>query len=192
MALYTFHHDAPAVTSAGKRWVEKCLVGDGSVFVDEQISTRANFDALEKWFVLRPDAGDGSFYEKLETQMAEAPPDARKLMAEVLWALFLFPSNITEDTKREGILRVWAWSGDTLDPAHPMLSDASLDGIGSGGMGVNTNRWREINYIVGLGQAIKKVPPELRAAIFADYDRFLEWMDKVPQDGNRQFRHMLR
>ena len=192
MSLYTYHHDAPAVTAAGRRWVEQCLVGDSSVLGTSRISTSANFDALDEWFVRNPNAGDGSFYEKLETQMASAPPDARKLMAEVLWALFLFPSNITQETKREGIIRVWGWSGDVLDPEHPMLTDAVLDGIGSGGMGVNTNRWREINYIVGLGQAIKAVPAAERATIFADYDRFLEWMGRVPQEGNRQFRHMLR
>ena len=192
MALYTYHHDAPAITAAGKQWVNRCLVGDRSMFGEEEISTRGNFDELEKWFVLRPDAGEGSFYEKLEIQMAEAPPDARKLMAEVLWALFLFPSNITEDTKRNGILRVWTWSGDLLDPEHPMLSDAVLDGIGSAGMGVNTNRWREINYIIGLGQAVKGVRPPQRAELFSDYDRFMGWIDEVPMDGNRQFRHMLR
>ena len=113
-------------------------------------------------------------------------------MAELLWALFLFPSNIGADTKRDGVVRVWGWSGDSLDPGHPMLTDEVFDGIGSGGMGVNTNRWREIGYLVGLGQAIKAVPPAERAALFDDYDRYMDWMQTVPQEGDRQFRHMLR
>ncbi|WP_396617309.1 AAA family ATPase [Lysobacter soli] len=192
MSLYTYHHDAPAIVAAARQWVQTCLVGDGSIFEGGEVSTAANFDALDLYFVQRPEAGSGSFYEKLKTQMADAPPSARKLMSEVLWALFLFPSNITEETKRDGVVQVWNWSGEPLDPAHSMLADSLLDGIGSAGMGVNTNRWREVIYIIGLGQAIKALPLQERVAVVADYDRFMAWMDTVPQEGNRQFRHMLR
>lgn len=192
MALYTYHHDALAITEAGRTWVRRCLVEDGSIFDGGAISTATNFDALDQYFVRQPDVGVGGFYEKLKSQLQDAPPVSCKLMAEVIWALFLFPSNITAETKRDSILQVWSWSGDDLDPKHPMLTDAMLDGIGSAGMGVNTNRWREVNYIIGLGQSIKKIAPVERAAIFSSYDRFLSWMDKVPQEGNRQFRHMLR
>ncbi|WP_052772839.1 AAA family ATPase [Luteimonas sp. FCS-9] len=192
MALYTYHHDAATITAAGRQWVQTCLVGDGSVLGGGTISTAANYDALDRYFVQRLDVGDGGFYEKLRAQLADASPDARKLMAELLWALFLFPSNIGEDTKREGILEVWSWSGDSLDPAHPMLSSKLLDGIGSGGMGVNSNRWREMIYLVRLGQAIKVVPADERAGIFSEYDRFLDWIETLPDSGDRQFRHMLR
>lgn len=192
MALYTYHHDAPAVTAAGRSWVQQCLVEDGSIFGGGEISTAANFDALDHYFVQRPDEGNGTFYEKLRGQLTDAPADACKLMAELLWALFLFPSNIAESTKRAGILNVWSWSGSALDPHHPNLSDALLDGIGSAGMGVNTNRWRELNYIIGLGQSIKAVPPGARQDIFVEYDKFMAWIAQIPQDGNRQFRHMLR
>lgn len=192
MALYTYHHDASKIAAAGRQWVEACLVADGSILGNGAVSTAAHFDALDKYFIQRADASNNTFYGKLESQLADAPPDSRKLMAELLWALFLFPSNISIETKREGIVQVWGWSGEPLDPDHPMLADAILDGIGSAGMGVNTNRWREVNYLIRLGQAIKAVPSQQRAAIFADYDRFMAWVDGVPQDGNRQFRHMLR
>ena len=192
LALFTYHHDAKRIVQVGRQWVQCCLVADGSILGDGTISTAVNFDALDLHFVQRPEAGNGSFYEKLHTQLADAPPDARKLMAELLWALFLFPSNISEATKRSGVVQVWNWSGDSLDPAHPLLANVILDGIGSAGMGVNTNRWREINYLVALGGTIKAIPAAQRAAVFADYDSFLAWMATVPQDGNRQFRHMLR
>src|SRR5688500_8360464 len=111
--------------------MERCLISNGSLFSNESVWTLANLDALDRFVVQRPDAGDGSFYEKLELQVADAPPGARKLMAEMLWALLLFPSNITEDMKRDSVVRVWDWSGDTLDPNHPLLDDLVLDGIGS-------------------------------------------------------------
>jgi len=192
MSRYTPPHDSKPVIEAAQAWVRTCLVEDGSMLGEGALSTAPNFDALDRYFVQRPDAGDGSFYEKLQTQLEDAPPPARKLMAELLWALFLFPSNIGMETKREGVLRVWAWSGEALDPAHPLLADAYLDGIGSGGMGVNSNRWREMQFLVALGQAIKRVPPHQRADLFSDYDRYVDWMQTVPQEGDRQFRHMLR
>src|SRR5690625_3877214 len=107
MALYIPPHDAPPIIAAAREWVQTSLVNDGSVFGTGSISTAENYDALDRYFVQRPDAGEGSFYEKLRTQLADAPPEARKLMAELLWALFLFPSNIGEETKRAGILEVW-------------------------------------------------------------------------------------
>lgn len=192
MALYTYHHDAPLIVATARQWVHDCLVEDGSVFGSGSIGTAANFAALDRHFVQRPNAGDGSFYEKLEIQMADAPRDARRLMAELLWALFLFPSNITAATKREGVERVWNWSGSELDRSLPMLAEDRLGGVGSAGMGFNTNRWREAVYIIGLGQAVKALPSHLRAGVFADYDRFIAWIGTVPRNGDRQFRHMLR
>lgn len=192
MAFYTYHHDAPAITAVGRKWAQQCLVEDGSIFGMEVISTKANFDALDLYFIQRAEPGSNGFYEKLEKQLIDAPAGARKLMAELLWVLFLFPSNISIETKREGVVKVWGLSGELLDPGHLMLDDSILDGIGSAGMGVNTNRWREINYLIRLGQTIKVVPQPERAAIFANYDLFMAWMDSVPNEGNRQFRHMLR
>lgn len=192
MARYTPPHDSGPIIEAARNWASRCLVGDGSMLGEEPISTAENFDALDKYFVRNPNEGSASFYEKLEGQLAQAPSAARKLMAEVLWALFLFPSNIGADTKRDGVRRVWEWSGESLDPGHPLLTDELLDGIGSAGMGVNTNRWREVKYMVGLGQAIKAVPSGQRAALFDDYARHMDWIETVPQEGERQFRHMLR
>lgn len=192
MARFTPPHKSQPIIEAAQHWVSDCLVDDGSMFSDESLSTAANYDVLDRYFVQRPDEGDGSFYEKLQAQLRDAPPAARRLMAELLWVLFLFPSNIGADTKRDGVLRVWSWSGEVLDPGHPLLTDEMLDGIGSAGMGVNTNRWREMNFIVGLGQAIKAVPADERNELFSDYGRFMGWMQTVPQEGDRQFRHMLR
>jgi 5-methylcytosine-specific restriction enzyme B len=192
MALYTLHHDAPAVVAAARQWVERSLIGDLGVFTDERISTKANFDALDTYFVKRPEAGSGSFYQKLTIQLEPAPRAARLLMAELLWALFLFPSNITPDKKREGIASVLGTAGVELPYQHSLLSNPIMEGIGSGGMGVNSNRWREMNFIVSFGQAVKALPAPERARVLTGYDAFVEWIRTVPQSGERQFRHMLR
>lgn len=191
MSRFNEEHSHPIINAA-QAWVRNCLVEDRSVFSPESLWTRENFNELDRHFVQRLDAGDGSFYEKLEAQLIGAPPSAKRLMAEVLWALFLFPSNISVEMKRSSLLKVWGWSGESLDPAHPLLSDAVLAGIGSGGMGVNNHRWRELVYMIGMAAQLKSINPGARAGLFSDYARFLEWVEQVPQDGERQFRQMLR
>jgi 5-methylcytosine-specific restriction protein B len=192
MARYGFNRTLPPIIAAAQECVRRCLIDDGSVFSLESLWTLDNLSVLDRHFVKQPDEGEGTFYEKLEGQMAGASPSAIKLMSEVLWLLLLFPSNISAEKKRESCVKVWGWSGEELSAQHPMLGDEVLDGIGSAGMGMNTNRWREVNYLVGLGQVVKGMPRSEREAIFGSYERFSEWILAVPQEGERQFRHMLR
>ena len=191
MSRFNEERSGPIIDAA-HAWVRSCLVEDGSVFSAESLWTRENFNELDRHFVQRLDAGEGSFYEKLQAQLVNAPASAKRLMAEVLWALFLFPSNISIEMKRSSLLKVWGWSGESLDPAHLKLADDVLAGIGSGGMGVNNHRWRELVYMIGMGAQLKAMPHSGRAPLFTVYDRFSEWIDQVPQDGERQFRQMLR
>ena len=113
-------------------------------------------------------------------------------MAELLWVLYLFPSNVGARSKRDGVLRVWQLSGDALLAEHPMLADAVLAGIGSGGMAFLSGRWREINYAIGLFTAFKQLSAGERSSLVRDYSRFADWIAAQARQGNRQFRHMLR
>lgn len=192
MALYTYHHDAPAVVAAAQQWVEQSLILDGSVFADERVSTADNFDALDTYFVKRPDEGTGSFYEKLDIQLRPAPAAARKLMAELIWALLLFPSNINADTKRNQVVLVWRSGGGDIASDHPLLKDSVLGGIGSGGPGIHSNRWREVAFMVEIGRSLKSMAEADRRRTLTDYDAFLGWINKVDRVGDRQFRHMFR
>lgn len=192
MATFIDDRDSAPIIGAAKTWVQTCLIEDGSMLSGEHLWTMANLKELDKYFVQRIDAGTGTFYEKLKSQLSEAPGSAKQLMAEVLWALFLFPSNISIETKRTSLLMVWNWSESPLDPTHPMLADAVLNGIGSGGMGINNHRWRELVYMIGMAIQLKEMTVVDRQAAFASYDNYMAWVDKVPQDGERQFRQMLR
>jgi len=62
----------------------------------------------------RPDASKDRFQTKLQRQFHDASPMACQLVAEMLWAMNLFPSNIGPDSKRDAIRDAWSWSGDTL------------------------------------------------------------------------------
>lgn len=193
MARYIGDRDPEPTFDAARHWVDRCMVEDGSALGDAKLWTREHLAELDEHFVKQPDAGSGTFYEKLKGQLKGVTPEARCLMAEVLWVLFLFPSNMRAETKRDGIRQVWSWSGESLDATHPLLADEVLNGIGSGGMGIHNYRWHEMGYIIGFAQQLKKeIDPQTRWRPFENYDAFLEWIESVPPEGNRQFPHMIR
>lgn len=191
MSTYS-ERDFTPILAAASAWAQQCLVQDGGILGGGAVWTAQNFADLDRYFVNQPDAGSGDFYQKLEGQMANAPSGAPKLMAELLWVLFLFPSNMGPRSKRSGVEQAWNMSGERLDPDHPMLSNGVLAGIGSAGTAFNTMRWREVNYAISLFTAIKQMPTEDRATLVGDYDRLTDWLETMPRDGDRQFRHMLR
>lgn len=193
MARQVTSHDLAPLLAAARDWIARCLIEDGSLFVDgRDLWSAANVATLQSSFVDRPDDSDDDFISKLQRQLSGAGSHAQQLAAEMVWALLLFPSNINEATKRAHILRIWSWAGESLSPEHPMLGDAMLCGVGSAGTAYNNKRPNELAYLIALTHALKTVPGDARRAIFNDYDRFMDWIETVDRDGNRQFRHMLR
>jgi hypothetical protein len=49
-----------------------------------------------------------------------------------------------------------------------------------------------LEFLISLTKDLKLRSEEDRRRILTDYDHFVEWIDAVPQQGRRQFRHMLR
>ena len=111
-------------------------------------------------------------------------------MAEALWVLMLFQSNIKAETKRTNVQTVWAWSGTELDSHQPMLSDDILAGLGSTGTAFNTHRWRELSFLLTLTRAFKRLSPDDRKELLSDAWRFAAWLQSFPEARNRQFRHI--
>jgi 5-methylcytosine-specific restriction enzyme B len=93
-------------------------------------------DEVHEAFVGHPDFGKDDFMTKLKGQMSRASPSAKRLMAELLWALLLFPSNMKARTKRQQVRELWAMSGKQLVDNLPPITDEVLQGIGSGGPGL--------------------------------------------------------
>jgi hypothetical protein len=104
----------------------------------------------------------------------------------------LFPSNIKARTKRRQIRELWQLSGHELIEEHPLLRDDVLVGIGSGGPGFNNYRPDELAYLITLSGAFKSQGETNRKGIVADYTNFMSWIESVPREDSRQFRHMLR
>jgi 5-methylcytosine-specific restriction protein B len=192
MARQVQFRDLTSTLDAFRTFIDRCLIGDGSILSDRELWTAENITQVRHAFIDNPDeSSDKDFITKLKGQMAPASPDAQRLMAEMLWALLVFPSRIKPQTKRHQIAETWRLSGEDL-PSSSYLSDDMLAGIGSAGPGFNNHRWREIKYLITLAEDLKARPIAERRSLFDDYDAFMQWITRVPDPGKRQFRHMLR
>src|SRR5690606_11388653 len=72
-----------------------------------------------------------------------------------------------------------------------LLQDDVLDGIGSGGMGFNNNRWRGLRYFIRLVKELLALPVDARSKLLADPQELPKWLENIPEDEGRQFRHMF-
>jgi hypothetical protein len=192
MARKFLKRDSSPILAAAENWIRTCLIEDGSVFLADSRWTAALVDEVFRAFVEHPDFGDDDFITKLKGQMKNASAPAQQLMAEMLWALLLFPSNMKATTKRRQIREIWGLSGKSLPENHSLLDDAVLAGIGSGGPGFNNYRPNELEFLIGLVRDLKQKNEAERRRILTDYDAFLGWIESVPRKGSRQYRHMLR
>lgn len=191
MSRYHPDWDIAPLLAAAARWRDTCLVGDGSLFADGALWTPENVAAVRHAFVENAQEGDEDFFEKLRIQVGQTGGQPAQLMAEMLWLLLLIQSNIKPATKRENVRLVWGWSGKPIAEDHPLLSDDVLRGVANTGTAYNTQRWRELTYLIEIATTFKRLPPEQRKALVADTWRFFEWLAGVPQQGRRQFRHVL-
>ena len=192
MSRFNPDHNVAPVLDAAAQWIQRCLIDERSLFTDQPLWTATLVEEVRAAFVDHPDESDAKFFDKLEGQMRPASANAKRLMAEMLWALMLFQSNIGAAKKRESIALVWGWSGTALDMTHPLLSDAALEGVGNPGTAYNTGRWREIGYLIGLSLDLAQRSRDERSTLFVDRDRFEQWLKDAPQEGYRQYRHVLR
>lgn len=192
MARHLKHRDIGPVLAAARTWINDCLVADRALFSDAELWTPSLVEEVRSAFVDHPDESDDKFMVKLERQLEATSKSAKKLMAEVLWALLLFPTNMKAETKRGQLAVAWGWSGEVLNKSHALLADPVLFGIGSGGQAFHSLRYRELAFLLRAVKSLKALEPAERVKVFSDYDAFLVWIDQVPEDGHRQFRHMLR
>lgn len=192
MARKTNDRDLAPVLDAAKHWIDRCLIGDQSLFFDEVLWTEANAAELQRHFVENPDESKNTFLAKLPIQLANASPSARQLMAEIFWAIRLFPVTPKAPTKRDQFLEVWNLCGRTLPSDHRMLSSATLNGIGSAGTAYLTGPWREIAFLIQALLRLKPMPKDERAELFSSNERLSPWLESLVERGERQFPHILR
>lgn len=188
MARISDHNITP-ILDAAETWKNNCLLGKGSVLSEEPVWTGELLAEFEEHFINSPDESDASFFEKLQSQLNAGSKALNKLGAEMLWLYHLFPSTTKKETKIEQVRMVYSWSGEDLDPSHPMLN-AFENGVGHAGTAYATLRWRELKYIHFVVTNFYSLDSTKQAGLLADPWRFSNWLDSV-SDGRRIFRHVL-
>ena len=101
---------AEQVYAAAQKWVNCALRSDDSLFTPSKpIWTQKLLAELHTRVLNHPDVGDGNFWEKLQQQLTDSPPEAYQLMGEVLYLHYL-PLYIKPETKESLVNRVLGWS----------------------------------------------------------------------------------
>lgn len=192
MARWTGNPEVAGVLEAGDAWRDRCFLSSGSILTDRSLWTLSNLTDLVSRYADNPIVGTTrDFLDKLREQLKDAPAATIQLAAEVMWFLHLFPSGHTlkAATKRDQILTVWAWSGDSA-PTSPFLNDAALHGVGNPGTAYFTHRHAEIEYILRIMIAFKSLPPAEQGRLMQDdvpWD-FMRWLDGQPGSDRRLVR----
>ena len=181
------------VLFAAARWRDRCLQSDRSVLSEKSLWTSENVGYLVSSFAENLDSGEGSFFEKLERQLAPAPSSAKQLAAEMLWVMYLFPvpGSMQPGTKRQQIRRVWEWSHEPLPDAPRELHEALDDGVGNPGTAFPTLRWKELLFFIRMMEAWKRLSESQRKDRIADPWNLAKWLEERDEKGTRQLRHIL-
>lgn len=182
---------AAAILDAAKQWKQRCLIDGGSLLSDERLWTLGNFEQLRTHFVDGPDTGGGSFEERLERQLDPAPPQTKRLWAEMTWARDLMVTNVKRTTKLHRIRAAWEQSGVLLPEGHWALGEVLDRGVSHPGPAWAVFGWREFRFMVNVMIAWFSLAISERESRLADPWRFAEWIDSQEDSGHRQFRHVV-
>lgn len=191
MSRYCGEKNPDPILKAAEHWKSVALLRGGSVLSEKSLWTRKNFEAIDQYYVRRPNEGRGRFHEKLKDQLAPAEAAVKQLVAEMLWLMYLCPSSINSSHKRNVIARVWLWSGEKLSLESPWLRDDVLAGIGSAGPGFNQNQWRELVFFTRFVLRFQELQLTQQQSLLADPEQFADWIELIEDARFRQLRHML-
>lgn len=194
MSRFSIYRSTFPIYDAAETWKERCLLSNGSLLSeDKALWTKKLLSEVDpRLFIDKNTKIRNTFLSKLKHQISETTPNCKKLIAECLWILFLFSSNIKAETKRSQLVEIWSWSGAELDLNQKLLNDATLDGIGSTGTAFSTYRWKELILLLHAMQDLKHRNVNERAEILWDPWAFTDWFfSTLPDARNRQLGHIL-
>jgi len=187
------------------------LLNGGSINGLGDIWTKENFSNLQIATNANLKVGDDSFLNKISIQIQEAKAtipglsdDQQQyllpLMAEVLSLYYVFPSNISKGTKKSALKKLITADNDvakslklTTEQFVVSINAFNDKGIGSGGMGFNTNKQKEIFFLISVFcDWFSKDEEERRKFLCAEGEvTFQNFLDGVEPDRTPQCRHVL-
>lgn len=128
--------------------LKEVLTKGGSLNGNGDLWTQENFNNLKAATLGSPDEDKNkSFSDKIKTQLDGKDPSLHLLMVEILTIYYFIPTSISRSTKSSNINYLISLIPDSQNFDFS-FSIECLDfyGIASGGMGYNTNKFREVFY----------------------------------------------
>ncbi len=170
------------VYRAARTWMERALRSDDSLFTPgEPIWSSRWLSELHERFLNRPDAGQGSFYDKLRVQLEGSPPEVYQLMAEVLYVHFLiiWQGAMKKATKQNGINRLLGWSNrDDIKIPDELLS-AQTPGIVNPGIGFGTYRPYQVGLLIEFVEQWKEETQDEQQRLLNDPWAFRDFLMRL-------------
>ncbi len=180
------------ILAAAQAWKSKMLEGSGSLLGPGSCWDPSTISDLRNRYEGNLiEGGEAGFLGKLKIQLSGAPETTVQLASEIVWLLYLFPSNIGREKKLENIGVIRSWAGLDVPSSSPALSDDVLAGVGSGGPGYLINFWKEFLFALILCDELSRLDRTRKEDLLRNGDRFALWLDALPASENRQFRHVL-
>lgn len=187
------------------------MLHGGSINGVGDIWTKENYSNLKSATNVSLISGDDSFLKKIIAQILEAKASSPglsdeqqknllPLMAELLSLYYVFPSNISKRTKKAALNALINADNDiakslslTIGQFDTSINAFNDGGLGSGGMGFNTNKQKEIFFLISVFcDWFSKSDEERRDLLSSEGRvRFQNFIDNVEPDRTPQCRHVL-
>ena len=194
MSRYSSYRNTSPIYDAAETWKERCLLSHGSLLSEGKTLWTGKLlnEVDQRLLINNNEKNQNTFLSNLKRQISETTPNYKCLIAECIWILFLFSSNIKAEKKRKQLAEIWSWSDTKLNQEQRLLDDTILSGIGSTGVAFNTYRWRELILLLSAIQDLKNRNTNERSKILWDPWAFSDWFfATLPEARNRQLGHIL-
>ena len=183
---------AEVILEAAEKWKEQCLLNSGSLLTQQRLWTRENFEYLRQHYVENLDESGDSFKDKLRRQLDPTPSEAKFLWAEITWLYYLIVNSVRPVTKRDKIMTVWEWTGESGFPEnHWALGEVLEGGILNPGRGYSGHQWREYRFIVMMMLDWYRHSEEKRNSLINAPWEFADWVYNLDDGRQRQFSHAI-
>ena len=173
-----------AAVSAAAHLVLDHLLGDRRSVIDSSVIiwTTDHAEQLRSAIEDNLDLGPGTFFEKLEGQLASAPREVHLLAAEIIYLRDVPLTNVTATKKREHVQTVLSWLPEP--PAIPDSMDEGMRTGGSfnGGQGYNQQLWLHVTWLARFTKRWDAMSENARDAARTDQWAFRAMVLDDPND----------
>ena len=172
--------EADKVYEAARRWVDSALRTDGSLFTPgKPIWSSRWLGELHERFLNNPDESKGpSFFEKLERQLADSPPEVYQLMGEILYLYFLITAFKNSDSKQKMINTVLEWAPSPVAIPSDLVAGL-VPGLVNLGPGLQYRPFH-VGFIIEFVEQWKQKSTDERTLLLENPWKFKKFLHDIP------------